>query len=405
MTLRQALDQALEQNPDVVLARLDQKRSQSEVALTKEPYSPKVSTGSGAAYTYGFPASINGNAPSIFQVQGRMTIFDKPQSYRIATATEAARGTEIDTTLRQQEVAYRVYSAFLDAEQAARSADAARTQVQNLERVKQQMDFLVAEQRELPLASRRAALDVRTAGNLVAQFAAAQTNTEIALAQVLGLPAGDQVRPALEDRAGLAVPASEDQMIASAISQSNEIRRLESSVAAKRLEIRSHESERLPKINAFSTYQLLSRFNNYDIFYPRFQRHNFQIGLSIEVPILTGTGPKTSIAMAQTDIDKLMVEINRTRTRISADLRTAYVNARLAESGFEVAREDLAIAREEVTQLLDRATDGRATTSQVEAARAAEQAKWVTYYDAQHTMELARLNVLRTSGTLLAAVR
>ena len=123
------------------------------------------------------------------------------------------------------------------------------------------------------------------------------------------------------------------------------------------------------------------------------------------MPLLTGTGPKTSIAMAQTEIDRLMVEINRTRSRISADLRTAYVNARLAESSFEVTREDLAIAREEVTLLFERAADQRATTRQVEAARAAEQAKWVTYYDAQHTMELARLNVLRTSGTLLAAVR
>ena len=115
MTLRQALDLALEQNPDVVLARLDRQRSEAEVKLAKEPYSPKVAAGSGAAYTYGFPASINGNAPSIFQVQGRMTIYDKPLSYRVAQATEATRGLDIDTTLRQQDVAYRVYAAFLDA--------------------------------------------------------------------------------------------------------------------------------------------------------------------------------------------------------------------------------------------------------------------------------------------------
>jgi len=44
-------------------------------------------------------------------------------------------------------------------------------------------------------------------------------------------------------------------------------------------------------------------------------------------------------------------------------------------------------------------------TGQVETARATEQAKWVAYYDAQHAAEIARLNVLRTSGTLLAAVR
>src|SRR5205814_10061017 len=104
----------------------------------------------------------------------------------------------------------------------------------------------------------------------------------------LGFPAGDQVRPALEDRASLVVPAAEDQTISAALSASTEMRRLESSLAAKMLEIRGFQAERLPKINLVSQYSRLSRFNNYDVFYPRFQSNNVQIGASVEFPILTG---------------------------------------------------------------------------------------------------------------------
>src|SRR5580698_8614714 len=67
LTLRQALDLALQQNPDLVIARLDQDRARYQVAIARDPFIPKVFAGSGAAYTTGFPASVDGAAPSIFQ--------------------------------------------------------------------------------------------------------------------------------------------------------------------------------------------------------------------------------------------------------------------------------------------------------------------------------------------------
>jgi hypothetical protein len=34
-----------------------------------------------------------------------------------------------------------------------------------------------------------------------------------------------------------------------------------------------------------------------------------------------------------------------------------------------------------------------------------EQEKWIAFYDAQHALEKARLNLLRQTGTLVAALR
>src|SRR4051812_33668267 len=99
LTLRQAIDLALEKNPDVLLSRLDEQKSRDQVTITREPFSLKFGVGSGAAYTYGFPASINGNAPSIFRAQGNMDLFNRPQSYLVAQASEAMRGAVIDTRL------------------------------------------------------------------------------------------------------------------------------------------------------------------------------------------------------------------------------------------------------------------------------------------------------------------
>src|SRR5712692_1175373 len=137
MTLRQALDQALAQNSDLLLARLDQQKARSQVTVTRDPFVPKIFAGSGAAWTTGFPSSIEGSAPSIVQVRAQMALFNRPLNYQIAQADEAARGAGVDVARRQDEVIYRVASLYLDAEQAARSLEAARRQAASLVRVRE----------------------------------------------------------------------------------------------------------------------------------------------------------------------------------------------------------------------------------------------------------------------------
>jgi len=405
LTLRDALDIALKQNPDVVLARLDQQRARAQVTITKDPFVPKVFAGSGAAYTNGFPMSIDGNAPALVQARTQMAIFDRPQSLRAAQANEAARGSEIDIAARQDEVAYRVASLFFDADQASRSLTAVELQLQSLTRVRELTAVRVNEGRELSIESSRADLKVLQAQQRQSELADSIADTETSLAQVLGFDPGDRVRPAQEDRRLTGQIASEDSAIQQALDSSREIRRLESNLQAKNLEVKGYKAERLPKANLVAQYSLLSRFNNYDKFFPRFQRNNFELGVSFEIPILTGRSGAAYAVQAQVDIDKIRAQIVQTRSRITADLQHAYRDIRRTETAQKLARADLDLAREQLTLDLTRYDEGQVTMAQVEASRAAEQEKWIVYYDTQRALEVARLAVLRQTGTLVASLR
>src|SRR3954462_701173 len=103
LTLRQAIDQALAQNPDLLLARLDAQKARQQVTITRDPFRPKVFAGSGAAWSTGFPSSIEGSAPSIVQARTQMAIFNRPQSYLTAQANEEVRGAGVDIERRQEE--------------------------------------------------------------------------------------------------------------------------------------------------------------------------------------------------------------------------------------------------------------------------------------------------------------
>src|SRR5271155_3137658 len=135
LTLREAIDIALAQNPDLMLARLDQQKARQQITIARDPFQPKIYAGSGAAWTSGFPASIDGSAPAIVQAKTQMALFDQPQRYQIAAAKESLRGSEIDVTRQQEEVAYRVATLYLDAQQAARGVQAAGLEMENLTRV------------------------------------------------------------------------------------------------------------------------------------------------------------------------------------------------------------------------------------------------------------------------------
>ncbi|HML17104.1 MAG TPA: TolC family protein [Bryobacteraceae bacterium] len=404
MTLRQAIDLAMQQSPDLMLARLDQDKARLQAVIAHDPFVPKVFAGSGAAYTTGFPANIEGQAPSILEAKTQMAIFDRPQSFQVAQAKETARGAEIDIAKQQAEITFRVASLFLDAAQAARSLEAVQNEIANLQRVRDLVEARVEEGRDLSIAEKRAGLDVRRAQNLVDSLSLDLMNAETSLAMVLGMGPGDRVRAAREESLALTVPASEEETIEQAVESSPDIKRMESDIQAKTLQIRGYRAERLPKVNLIAQYEMFAKYY-YQDYFTTFRRNSAQFGASIDVPLLIGRSARAYMTQAEDDIAKLRIQVNRTRAQITADLRRAFQDVKRAEDQREYAREDLDLAREQLSIDLAQNDEGRLPMAAVEQARAVEQEKWLAYYDAQHTAERARLNLLHQSGTLMAALK
>ena len=67
LTLKEAVDKALSRNPEVVMARMDEMKSQAAIHIARDPFITRLGVGSGLAYSNGFPLSIEGSAPAAFQ--------------------------------------------------------------------------------------------------------------------------------------------------------------------------------------------------------------------------------------------------------------------------------------------------------------------------------------------------
>jgi outer membrane protein len=404
MTLREALERALGQNPDVVLARLDQQKARDQVLIAKDPFYPKVYGGSGLAYSPGYATTVDGNPPSVFEARTDLTLFDRSQSYKIAEAKEGLRGAGIDVGRRQEEAAYRVATLFLNAEQAAHSLAFAQRQIESLTRVKELMDARVAEGRELGVEAKKANLHMLQAKNTADKLTVDLIEAETTLAQVLGMGPDDRVRAAAEERAAIAIPVSEDASIEEALEHSPELRRLESDMQVKTLELKGYQAARLPKLSLIAQDNIFAKYNYTDTNFA-FHYNNPVLGVSITVPLLVGKTAKAYASQADADLSKLRVRVAQKRSEITADLRRAYQQVKSAQSSRELARADLDLTREELDGDLARYEEGKLPLATIEALRATENEKFLAYYVSQQTEERARLNVLRLTGALVAALK
>lgn len=404
LTLQQALDVAARQNPDVALARLDEQRNQEGIKIARDPFRPHVYAGSGLAYTYGYPNSIEGNAPSIFQVRTDETLYNRQKSYQVAAAREVARGSHFAVESKLDDVAYQAADLFLTANQLEHESDNISTQIPSLQKVVESTSAAVSEGSELPLELKRAQVNLAISQERLGSDNLDKDYYEMMLAIALGYPATDRVKPVESNVLATAVPPSESEAADMALRENRELRLMQSNVLAKQLDLRSYKAAHLPEIDLVAQYALFARYN-YVNYFQKFQRNNFQLGASVTIPLLIGSASKGLEQQAYTDVQKLRIQTDQLRNRIMADMRRSYEQWKKAENMRRLSRMQLDLAREELTVLLSQNAEGRVPMSQVEQARVDESNRWMALFDAETQVTRAKLTILRQAGTLMASIR
>jgi outer membrane protein TolC len=405
LTLRQTIDTALAQNPELVLARVEERRAGAAARAARDPFVPRVFAGSGLAYSSGFPLSIEGSAPSIVESRAIASLFNKPQQYMLQKARQDARTAIVASEMKKEDIAFQAAVLYLEAGRLASALRAAREQLTNLTAVEEAVKARVNEGRELPMEARRATLRLAQARQRAQRLEVSRNDAESQLAVILNLPDGDLARPAEPEVPVLIGLQEEASAVAEALRNSKEIRRLQSALQAKALEQRSYASARLPRVDLVAQYGLFAKYNNYERFFNRFQRHNWQAGASIQIPLTPSLAAKAQKEGAEAEIFGLRAQVNAARLKTSSQARRAWQEIAASQSAADLAKLDLEVAREQTGLLLTLYEEGRATQRQLEEARFVENEKWMALFDAGYALDRARLELLRATGMLIAALR
>ncbi len=406
LTLQQTMNFAWKENPDVVLARLDEQRARYGVRVATDPFRPKVYGGSGLAYTYGYPNAIEGNAPSLFQMKTEMALFNRPDTYSLSSSREQAKAADFGAQAKADDVAYQAADLYLTAQALEQQSNAFGTQIPSLQKVADSMKAAVANGSELPLEQKRADVNLAMSQQRLDSARLDADYYEMMLAIMLGYPATDRVKPDTSPAPALEVPTSEPAAADLAIKNNRELRQLEANLLSKELDMKSVQAQRLPKFDLVAQYELFTK-QNYTQFFPsnKFQRNNAQIGASITVPLLMGSAAHAYIDQAATDVAKARVQVEQVRSRVVSNTERDYQQSQKAEEIQKLSRMQLDLAREQVSVLLAQFNEGRIPMSRLEQARAEESDRWIALYDSDAQVIRAKLAILRETGTLISAIQ
>jgi len=403
LTLKTAVDQAVRNSRDVTLAKLEATLADKTAAVDRSVFGPNLYTGSGLAYTSGFPLAPGGGVPAIFTLSYSQSLFN-PLAKGNQRADEArARAQKANIDNVRDAVTFRTASIYLELTKVRHSLDTLHRERESTQKLSELMRDRIAAGYELPIEQPRADLKGARVEQLIAHEEGRQDALEEDLRDLLGLLPDQPLDLAVED-----LPASAErpvaELVALAIATSSDIRQAEAEQRAKTDILKGTRNSRWPTIDIVGSYSVLSNTNNYTKFFNAFQRNNVNIGVQVNVPVYAARASAT-IAEARANVSVAEVETKAKRSEVDRKVRGQAHLVHELEQARNVARLELDLAQENLKVLQAQFEQGRLTRSDLEQAHLEESDKWRAFFDADFQRQIAELALLQLTGQIGSVLR
>jgi len=403
LTLKEAVNLAVANSRDLALARLQYGVMERQAGVARSVFLPNLYTGTGAAYTSGFPLLVGGGAPAVFTLSYNQQIFNPPMKGDQRAAEQKAEEQRLSMEGVRDGVMARAALDYLELAKVRHALDLMHSERLSAGRILEATRERAGAGRELPIEVIRAQLTSAQIEQRIAQMEDRDDSLSGELRDMMGLSPDEPIEVSAEDIPGAAVDISKD-LISETMSNNVELKEAETELRARELKLRGEQGGRWPSFALTGQYNVLSKFNNYTDFFNKFQRNNVIFGVQVTIPIFASR-TSSAVAFAQADFNAASLALQKKRSELTLDVRRKARLVREAELGGDVARLELQLAQENVRVLQAQFDEGRGSLKDLEAAHIEENDKWLAYLDATYARQQAQLDLLRTTGQLSAALQ
>ena len=401
LSLRQAVTLALENSREMRLARVQYAVALDEVSVDRSEFRPNFYTGSGAAYTSGYPSVPGGGLPSLFNLSYNQSILDLPMKGQIKADEDRAANSKLEIDRIRDDVIVRTATAYLDLANARHSLELMRNEQSSAEKILEITRERVAANQELPIEVTRGELTVARTQEQIVRL----ENRDEALTQQIrdlaNLPENESVQVDTEEPP-FESNAQEGNLGSLALQSDPSLKEAENERSAREHLLKGAKGGYWPTVSLVGEYQLLARFNNYKLYFnpnAPFQRNQVVAGIQVTVPIFSAK-TRANIALARNQLNAAELTLSDKRNQVRLDVQQKERNIREIDASREVARLDLQLAQETLQEVQVKFDQGRATLQEIEQARLDESDKWVAFLNADLARQQAQLVLLQATGQL-----
>jgi outer membrane protein TolC len=395
-----AVDLALKSSPKVLMAQANVDKANAALSQSRDVYVPSISGGSGLGYSYGFPVG----QPSVFNFTMQSLVFNFSQGDYIRASRFALKAATFALQDARQAVTEDVavtYAALdRDSQRQAALTEQAGYATHLIDIIQQRLD--AGEDTPIGLTGAKlSAAQIKLAKLRTDDEAA---NDQLHLARLIGLPAqgltvvGSSIpsfNPAQTDLSPNALPSS--PAIASAYATAD---------AKHKIALGDARYLWRPQIAFAAQYNRYAKFNNYDLYYSRFQHNNFGIGIEITLPVFDmlhrakARESAADAAYATHQADMAKDDFLEGRQKLSHATEELAARADVATLDQQLAQQQLDVLLVQLKSGSGNLSGPQMTPKDEQTSRIAEREKFLTVLDANFEMRKAEINLLRQTGQL-----
>jgi len=398
LPLDRAIRLALTHSTTSAIANADVQRTFAAYREARSSYIPQAVVGSGLGLSYGFPLALEGSAPALVNVVAQSTIFNPSQRQLQKAAKTEWLASQFQDKDQRNAVIQDVTLTYAElAKWTARDARlredgdmAAKLEKPVAQRLQEGIDSAVDLNRAT-LIGARARLRITEAHG-------AEDVLRHHLSVLTGLPA-NSIEIVPETIPSLPILNSEEDRAAKAVSVSPALKSADQHAAAEVFRASGEHRALLPSVDFAGQYARLSKFNNYDAFYNKFQANNATFGVSLRFPIFNAS-QRARAQGADADALKAKQQAEAARNQLSEETLKLQRSVEQLAAAKEVAELEYQIAQSGLDAAQTRLDAGTGALREVVDARAQASERYLLFQDSVFEYQRARVSLLRLTGEL-----
>jgi len=395
---RQAVEMALQHSGVMSIATINQWRASKGYQELRANYIPQITIGSGLGYSYGFPLTLEGSAPSVANFTTVQSLFNPSLKQLLKAARIDWKATSIDVEDKRNAVILDTALSYAQLDQLTsklkvlHQAQAAAEKAQSVteQRLQEGVDSKLDLTKSQLVAAR-----------IRLRIAEAQAQADVLrehLSKLFGVPA-ESIAVDPESVPHLPAISQDDDIATRAVSTSPAVRLAQEKVNAAQARANGEHRASWPIVDVASQYAYLARFNNYDVYYRKYLANNFSGGLNIRFPIFNPV-QKAKAEQADADVQLAQKQAELARNQVSENALKLQRSLRHLAAARDVAKLEWQVAQGDLDAVQARTETGNANTREQQNAQLDVQDKYAAYLDAEFALSSTELQILRLTGEL-----
>jgi outer membrane protein TolC len=400
LSLRHAVELALQHANGIAIAAADRQHFSASYRELRNSYIPQLTAGAGLGWTDGFPLSLEGAAPSLFNINAQSDLLNPALgSFIHAAESDVTVSTYYAKDQRNQVIQDVVlsYAELVKWEERL-------TQLRAAQSVEDQMAAAVAQRVQEGIDSAvddtRARLSVARVRLRLAEASGAAEVLRERLSKLTGLPVPSiQIDP---DSVPVPPAIKPNEELSSETADSNPaVKAAIEHAHAQYLREKGEKRSLWPSMDFAAQYANLATYNNYQKFYQphSFQPNNVTIGVAIHFPFFN-YAQHARVQEAEADAVKASKQADDARNQASEETLRLQRSVTQMQAARDVAELEYEIAEKTVEAVQTRMQSSSANLHDLDDARTRASEKLISLQDVTFELERTQVALLRATGDL-----